>query len=1225
MAVCVLGSILLVLAGCWACQAADVAAGLSKGFQNPPDSARPWVYWFWLNGNITREGITADLESMRRVGIGGVLIMEVEQGTPPGPARFAGPQWRELFKFVLTEAHRLGLEVNMNNDAGWCGSGGPWITPELAQKKIVWTETRVQGPGKFAGTLPQPEAVANFYRNSAVLAFPSPAGEDPSMAACSPKLTVSGVVPGLTAHKPQGGKPADHLVLPPPEKGKPQYVQIEFPRPFTARSLTLPLKMVGVWPVCSGMLQVSDDGAKFRTVCEFAAAPPLMVLRFDTVSARWFRIVFTTTDTWSYYPLQGIELGNVDLSGRFVIENIRAKAAFTPEEVPPSSRQPAVPEGSAIPHDHILDLTSQLGKDGRLAWEAPAGKWTVLRIGYTPTGKDNHPAPMAGRGLECDKLSKAGADAMFAGLMGKLIADSQSLVPKTLVSTHIDSWEVGSQNWTAHFREEFRKRRGYDPLPFLPVVTGRVVDSLEISDRFLWDLRQTVSDLLVENYAGRFRELAHRHGMRLSIEAYDQCPCSQLAYAGQADEPMAEFWSWARFGEAFSCTEMSSAAHVYGKRILGAEAFTAGDTEKWLGHPAIIKDLGDWAFCEGINRFVVHRYAMQPWPDRKPGMSMGPWGLHYERTQTWWEQSAAWHTYLTRCQFLLRQGLFVADICCLAPEGSPMRFIPPTSVRPAGVDRGTYNFDGCPPEVLLTRMKVKDGRLVLPDGMSYRLLVLPPVETMTPRLLRKIKELVAAGATVVGPAPVKSPSLVDYPRADEEVKRLAGELWGQGRIVTDKTPAQVLEHAGVRPDFSGAPLRYIHRRSEDTDIYFVANPVGQRLSVSPTFRVSGRTPELWWPESGRTEPAALFRSRDGLTQVSFVLEPHGSVFVVFRNTLNVNAAVDLSLNGLSLAFSDKPTSKITIDRAVYGVLNDPKRTRDLRRQIQNLVDHGTDDFQVASFAADGDPAFGIVKTLVVEYTVDGKHLIATGTDPENVVLTRFAGSNRVAELAREPDGQLRLDVWQPGQYAVEFASGETRPLAVTQLPRPLELTGPWDVSFPPQSGLKEPLHFDRLISWTERPESGVKYFSGTATYRAVFRVPAEMLGKGRRSWLDLGDVQVFARVKLNDKQFGVLWKPPYGLDVTDVLTAGQNTLDVSVTNLWPNRMIGDEQLPEDSRRNPDGTLRRWPEWLEQGKPSPAGRQTFTTWRLWKKGDALLKSGLLGPVRLTPSQSVMLPK
>ena len=252
--------------------------------------------------------------------------------------------------------------------------------------------------------------------------------------------------------------------------------------------------------------------------------------------------------------------------------------------------------------------------------------------------------------------------------------------------------------------------------------------------------------------------------MRLSIEAYDYCPCSQLAYAGQADEPMAEFWSWPRFGGAFSCTEMSSAAHVYGKRILGAEAFTAGDTEKWLGHPANIKDLGDWAFCEGINRFVVHRYAMQPWSDRKPGMSMGPWGLHYERTQTWWEQSAAWHTYLARCQFLLRQGLFVADICCLAPEGSPMRFIPPTSVRPAGVERGTYNFDGCPPEVLLTRMKVKDGRLVLPDGMSYRLLVLPAVETMTPRLLRKIKELVAAGATVVGPAPLKSPSLVDYPR-----------------------------------------------------------------------------------------------------------------------------------------------------------------------------------------------------------------------------------------------------------------------------------------------------------------------------------------------------------------------------------------------------------------------------------------------------------------------------
>ena len=389
-----------------------------------------------------------------------------------------------------------------------------------------------------------------------------------------------------------------------------------------------------------------------------------------------------------------------------------------------------------------------MDRDGRITWDVPAGKWLLLRFGHTTTGVENHPAPGAGLGLECDKLSKEAAEAHFNALMGKLIADAGPLAGqgRTLVSTHIDSWETGSQNWTPRMREEFRTRRGYDLLPLLPVLTGRLVDSREVSERFLWDLRQTVSDMLVENYAGQLRRLAHRHGLRLSIEAYGDVPCDEMTYAGQADEPMAEFWSWEKFSAAYSCTEMSSAAHTYGKRILGAEAFTANNHEMWQLHPAAIKDLGDWAFCEGINRFVFHRYALQPWPERRPGMSMGPWGLHYERTETWWDQLRPWHEYLARCQYLLRQGLFVADICYLQPEGAPRRFSPPADASdlpagtspPAGVAAATYyrpgyNFDGCTPEVVLTRMTVKDGRLVLPDGMSYRVLVLPVVESMTPR------------------------------------------------------------------------------------------------------------------------------------------------------------------------------------------------------------------------------------------------------------------------------------------------------------------------------------------------------------------------------------------------------------------------------------------------------------------------------------------------------------
>jgi hypothetical protein len=394
---------------------------------------------------------------------------------------------------------------------------------------------------------------------------------------------------------------------------------------------------------------------------------------------------------------------------------------------------------------------------GKLTWDPfprASGSRPAVRPHDDRQGQSSR-AGTSGRGLECDKLSKEAAEAHFNGLMGRLIADNPALAGKgkVLVSTHIDSWEVGSQNWTPRMREEFHKRRGYDLLPLLPTFTGRVVDSLEVSERFLWDLRQTVSDMLVENYAGHIRTLANRHGLRLSIEAYDGVPCDEddlRRPGGRADVGVLVV------GQVRRGLQLHGDG-LRGPRLRQADprrrAFTATDAEKWLGHPANIKDLGDWAFCEGVNRFVFHRYAMQPWtnPDRAPGMSMGPWGLHYERTQTWWEQSKAWHEYLARCQYLLQQGLFVADVCYLQPEGAPRRFVPPPTAMIAPYIRGGYNFDGCTPEVVLTRMSVQDGRIVLPDGMSYRLLVLPQVETMTPALLGKIKELVAAGATVVAP------------------------------------------------------------------------------------------------------------------------------------------------------------------------------------------------------------------------------------------------------------------------------------------------------------------------------------------------------------------------------------------------------------------------------------------------------------------------------------------
>ncbi|MCL4193564.1 MAG: hypothetical protein KJZ87_17640, partial [Thermoguttaceae bacterium] len=483
--------------------------------------------------------------------------------------------------------------------------------------------------------------------------------------------------------------------------------------------------------------------------------------------------------------------------------------------------------------------------------------------------------------------------------------------------------------------------------------------------------------------------------LRFTIEAYGS-PCDNLPYAGRCDEPMGEFWIGG--GAIETCRGMASAAHIYGLPIVGAEAFTAGDAERWKEHPASIKALGDRAFCEGINRFVFHRYALQPWEDREPGMTMGPWGIHYERTQTWWEETPAWHEYLARCQYLLRQGLFVADICYLQPEASPQGF--------QEHDRHGYNWDQCTAEVVLSRMTVREGRITLPDGMSYRLLVLPNVRSMTPGLLAKIGELVKAGATVVGPRPLRSPSLSGHPQCDREVERLAAAIWGdgpdneagehrfgQGRVVWGLAPERVLAQAGVKPDFTSRQrLRFIHRAAGETDIYFVSNPQPHELTSVATFRVSGKQPELWWPDTGRMERAAMYREQDGRTSVLLPLGPSGSVFVVFREKgTSSDTLAAISRDGQMLwnaAAAAAP--RAVVQKAVYGVLGDPQRTRDVREKVQDKVDAGDSSFRVAELAAGDDPAQGVVKTLVVDYTIDGKPCTVKGQDNSIVHLTADA-------------------------------------------------------------------------------------------------------------------------------------------------------------------------------------------------------------------------------------------
>jgi len=780
-------------------------------------------------------------------------------------------------------------------------------------------------------------------------------------------------------------------------------------------------------------------------------------------------------------------IANLDEKALYIRHPYSSRPGTKPHLI--SAEEPAaVPPEAIIPRDRVIDLTDRLRPDGGLEWDVPPGEWTILRFGRTSNGANTRPAPLAGLGLECDKFDPAALDAHFKDYIEPLLADLGPL-PKDRSSgwtmLHIDSWEMGAQNWSRDFRAEFLRRRGYDLWPFLPAYTGRIVESPSVTDRFLWDLRQTAQELVVENHAVHLKELGRRYGFGLSIEPYDMNPCADLTLGGVADVPMGEFWADGYgFNTAYSVIEAVSVAHTNSRPIVAAESFTADDREAWRLYPGNMKAQADWAFSMGLNRLVFHRYAHQPWLDRRPGMTMGPYGVHYERTQTWWEMAAAWNLYLARCQFMLRRGLPVADICYLTPEGAPLVFVPPPSAlsgRQPVPDRRGYNFDGCAPEVLLAQMKVRDGRLVLPDGMSYSMLVLPEVKAMTPALLRKVKELVDAGATVIGSPPERSPSLTGYPDCDKDVARLAAEMWGgsesasgaHGRAIRTPRPpkkpaadepvilygeyddvAAVMARLGIPPDFeSDAPLRFSHRREAGTDIYFVANPQDDRVEALCVFRVSGKKASIWEPLSGKIWPASPVRTEDGRSRILLPLEQHGSRFVVFE----------------------------------------PGRAR-------------------------------------------------AGSAPEEL----------------SPD-----------------------------LERVGEITGPWEVRFPLGSGAPEKIILPAPVDLAAHPDESVRHFSGIATYGCTFQAPPE----AERVFLDLGRVAVMARVSVNGRELGTLWKAPFRLDITSALRPGENRLEIAVANLWVNRLIGDAALP------------------------PESRVAWTTWNPYKKDSPLPESGLLGPVTL----------
>jgi hypothetical protein len=610
---------------------------------------------------------------------------------------------------------------------------------------------------------------------------------------------------------------------------------------------------------------------------------------------------------------------------------------------------------------------------------------------------------------------------------------------------------------------------------------------------------------------------------------------------------------------------------------------------------------------------------------------MGQWGFHFDRTNTWFEKSTAWLKYVARCQDLLQQGRFIADVAYFDGESAPVETKASDPPLPRGFDYDSVNAD------VLSRATVKDGRIVLESGMSYAVLVLPRTDHMTPQFLAKIRELVKEGATVIGAKPRRSPSLQDYPKCDEDVHAMADEVWGKcdgktatehafgkGRVVDGQSLADVLAAGAIAPDFevpadSRARWVYIHRLIGDDDVYFVSNQRDAFSQGQATFRVTGKTPQLWHADSGLIEPAPVYTDANGRTTVTLQFDPGGSVFVVFRK--GAPAGEHLVQIMPSDPQQQPATPTISINRAVYQAA-DGSGSLDVTSEVQTMVQSGIDEIQVSNGTFGKDPSLNHSKQLTADITIDGKKLTKTAKEGETFVLAEVSDTRQPPgyELATSSSGQLELLAWRAGSYDVKTAGGKSSRVEAPDVKAPTTLAGPWELHFPANWGAPEMITLDKLISWTDHADKGVKYFSGTATYTKEFDISSDMVGADRSVYLDLGKVKNLAQVKLNGKDLGILWKPPFRADITSAAIAGKNSLEVSITNLWPNRLIGDEKKGLDAEWN-GLKLVRWPQWLLDGKPSPSGRLTFTTWHHWTADMQPLESGLLGPVTIQSVQHI----
>ena len=1109
------------------------ATSLEQTFETPPDSARPWVYWYFMDGNTTREGMKADLDAMKKAGIGGVLILEIGAGRPPrGPVEFLSPKWLELFGYAIAEADRLGIEVAVGTGPGWCGAGGKSVTPDDAMQHTVASETTVTGPLDYSSVLPIPAPRAPFfgvrtltselknewesyYRDVAVLAFPEPEG-------------------------------AERL---PDADEKAIYQRA----PFSSRR--------GVKP---------------------------------------------------YLP----------------------------------TSHKAVPPEKCVDPAKVVDLTAKMDASGRLTWRVPAGRWTILRVGRRLTGQTTRPAPKPGLGFETSKFDRGAIDRHLHDYADKILAAAGPRRPgRGLTTLHFDSWEMSAQNGSAEFFKEFERRRGYSPLRYIPAINGRVVKSTDVTERFLFDWRQTAQELVIENQLLPIKEFAHSKGLVMSSEPYDMNPCCDITSGAVADVPMCEFWSKGMGCSAeYSCVESVSIAHTMGRPVVGAEAFTAS-AEYWKQYPGSMKAQGDWALAFGINCFKFHTYQHQPSLTDKPGMTMcGYYGVNWHRNQTWWPMVDSYHRYLTRCQWLLRQGRPVADILYLLPEGAPMVFQPPKDAFMEGdfPDRKGYSFDGCSPEVFMSRAKFIDKKIDFEGGATYSVLVLPKVDAMTSALMKKILECADAGVKIVGGVPRKSPSLSNYPKCDEEVatlaERIANVRSSAGRAVCPQTAVETSDNA---LDALEREAKWIWSVGERN---VMKQPNGSRwfkktFTIDDVSKVDGAAVAITVDNAyrlyvnGKCAGDGIDFHDIGQYDVKEMLKSGNNVLEVLADNWDDTPNPAGLVAACAIKYADGRSETVITDATwTYTRNRDRLDEKDapvqefggysmgpwrLRPQPRALYESYASTAKLLStagmspdFETDGNLRF-------IHRRLDGQDIYFVGNrlDKPQTATCRFrVGGVKSVEWWDPLNGDRKvLTDWKCADGVVEvklaFGPGESG-FVVLGEESPSEMVGrarrarrngqaattiegPWKVAFDPAWGGPEgEVEFKTLEDWTKRPEWGISHYSGIATYRKM------VTSKEAPTSISLGDVSNLARVKLNGKDLGSVWCWPWRVAVpAGVWKGGENLLEIEVANLWLNRLVGDASLPSEKRL------------------------TRTTVNPYKATEPLRKSGLFGPVTFESATSI----